>query len=386
MRILIDYRPALRERTGVGEYVYQLVQALADETAAAEPLAVTIFSSSWKDRLARFDSGLVHTVDRRIPVRLLNALWHRLCWPPIETLTGRTYDVVHSPHPLLIPTRHAAQVITIHDLDFLDHPKRAGAEIQRDYPSRVKLHAQWADRVVVVSRHTAGQVERRLGVPAEKISLCPNGAPNWAPRSAWPQGGYVLFLGTLGPRKNVGTLLRAYSAVVAARPDVPELILAGHATPHAARWLTTLAEPPLAGKVRYLGYVPAGRLRELYEGASVLVLPSFEEGFGLPALEAMTIGVPVVASNRGSLPEVLEDAGLLCDPDDEAALAAGIERMVFDRTFATLSVERGFRRARAYTWRSSALALRQAYDEAAAARRRKLNPESRISSRAPKGC
>ena len=168
MRILIDYRPALRERTGVGEYVYQLVQALADEAAAAEPLAVTIFSSSWKDRLAPFDSGRVHTVDRRIPVRLLNALWHRLSWPPIEMLTGRTYDVVHSPHPLLIPTRRAAQVITIHDLDFLDHPEHAGAEIQRDYPSLVKLHAQWADRVVVVSRHTAGQVERRLGVPAEK--------------------------------------------------------------------------------------------------------------------------------------------------------------------------------------------------------------------------
>ena len=372
MRILIDYRPALRERTGVGEYVYQLVQALADEAAAAEPLAVTIFSSSWKDRLARFDSGRVHAVDRRIPVRLLNALWHRLSWPPIETLTGRTYDVVHSPHPLLIPTRRAAQVITIHDLDFLDHPEHAGAEIQRDYPSLVKLHAQQADRVVVVSRHTAGQVERRLGVPAEKISLCPNGAPNWTPRSAWPESGYVLFLGTLGPRKNVGTLLRAYSALVASRPDMPELILAGHATPHAARWFATLAEPPLAGKVRYLGYVPAGRLRELYEGASVLVLPSFEEGFGLPALEAMTIGVPVVASNRGSLPEVLSDAGLLCDPDDEAALAAGIERMVFDRTFAELSVERGLRRARAYTWRSSARALRQAYDEAAGARRRKL--------------
>ena len=328
MRILIDYRPALRERTGVGEYVYQLVQALADEATSGDPFSVTVFSSSWKDRLARFDSTRVHTVDRRIPVRLLNLLWHRLSWPTIETLTGRTYDVVHSPHPLLIPTRRAAQVITIHDLDFLDHPEHAAAEIQRDYPSLVQLHAQQADRVVVVSRYTAGEVQRRLGIPTEKISLCPNGAPQWAPRPGWPERGYVLFLGTLAPRKNIGTLLRAYSALVSSRPNIPELILAGQATPHAARWLATLAESPLAGKVRYLGYVPTEKRRDLYEGACVLVLPSFEEGFGLPALEAMAIGVPVVASNRGSLPEVLEGAGLLFDPDDEAALAAGIERMV----------------------------------------------------------
>ena len=372
MRILIDYRPALRERTGVGEYVYQLVQALADEATSGDPFSVTVFSSSWKDRLARFDSTRVHTVDRRIPVRLLNLLWHRLSWPTIETLTGRTYDVVHSPHPLLIPTRRAAQVITIHDLDFLDHPEHAAAEIQRDYPSLVQLHAQQADRVVVVSRYTAGEVQRRLGIPTEKISLCPNGAPQWAPRPGWPERGYVLFLGTLAPRKNVGTLLRAYSALVSSRPNIPELILAGQATPHAARWLATLAEPPLAGKVRYLGYVPTEKRRDLYEGACVLVLPSFEEGFGLPALEAMAIGVPVVASNRGSLPEVLEGAGLLFDPDDEAALAAGIERMVFDRTLANHSVQLGLQRARAYSWRSSALALRQTYDEAAAARRRKL--------------
>ena len=372
MRILIDYRSALQKRTGVGEYIHHLVQALSDDISCSSSSSVTIFSSSWKDRLTGSDLPGIKKVDRRIPVRVLNALWHRVSWPTIEMLTGQTYDVVHSPHPLLIPTRKAAQVITIHDLAFLDHPEHTVAEIRRDYAALVQSHAEKADRVVVVSRYTAGQVHNRLGIPTEKIVLCPNGAPNWSPRSEAPERGYILFLGTLQPRKNIGLLLQAYSTLADSRPDTPELVLVGHSTDYMKQFLTMLSAPPLAGKVKYLGYVPATKIRKIYEGASVLVLPSLEEGFGLPVLEAMTIGVPVVASNRGSLPEVLEGAGLLFNPDDEVALATAIERMVFDRALGKRSAKLGFERARAYSWKSSALALRQAYDQAAAIKQRKL--------------
>src|SRR5687767_309304 len=132
MRILADYRPALRERTGVGEYLHQLVRAYA----AAHPGEVTLFTSSWKDRPApALASELgVRIVDLHIPVRVLNLLWHRASWPPVEALAG-DFDVVHAAHPLLIPARHAAKVITIHDLFFLAHPERTAAEIRRDYPA-----------------------------------------------------------------------------------------------------------------------------------------------------------------------------------------------------------------------------------------------------------
>src|SRR5688572_19788566 len=128
MRIVVDYRPALRERTGIGEYIHQLVSAYT----RANRDAVALFTSSWKDRPAPDLSRELgaEVIDRRIPVRVLNYLWHRAEWPPIETVAGRC-DVVHAPHPLLIPSRHAAQVVTIHDLFFLAEPERTRAEIRR---------------------------------------------------------------------------------------------------------------------------------------------------------------------------------------------------------------------------------------------------------------
>src|SRR5262249_53880187 len=119
MRVLMDYRPALRERSGVGEYAYQLARALlAAFPPTADPsLDLALFSSSWKDRFDHEpDIGGARRVDRRVPVSLLNLAWHRLEWPTAETLTGARFDVAHSPHPLLLPSRSAARVVTIHDL------------------------------------------------------------------------------------------------------------------------------------------------------------------------------------------------------------------------------------------------------------------------------
>ncbi len=136
MRVLIDYRPALRERSGVGEYTHELVRALLAAYPPARPengFELSLFSSSWKDRLVPAPELAGATiVDRQIPVRLLNLAWHRLGWPPAEALAGGEYDVTHSLHPLLMPSRAAAQVITIHDLSFLTHPDRTRAEIRRD--------------------------------------------------------------------------------------------------------------------------------------------------------------------------------------------------------------------------------------------------------------
>ena len=363
VRVLIDYRPALRARTGVGEWVYCLVEALADSTAGPSPLDLMIFSSSWKDRLSQTPVG-VSTVDRRIPVRLLNYCWHRLEWPPVESIAGGPYDVVHSPHPLLIPSRTAAQVVTIHDLDFLDHPERTFAEVRRDYPDLVGTHARRAAQVVVPSRHTGSEVERRLGVSPDAITLCPNGAPSWPHRTEWPETGHILFVGTLAPRKNVGVLLDAYEALVNRRANLPPLVLAGPSTPETSAALAALDRSPLRGRVRATGYLTKAELRSYYEGARVMVLPSLDEGFGLPALEAMTVGVPVIVSDRGALPEIVEDAGLLVDPTEPAAVANAIERMITDDDLARRCADRGFERAAAYSWRASADQLRQAYSKA----------------------
>src|SRR5512145_1238155 len=122
----MDYRPALRQRTGVGEYAHRLASALVGRLPATDELV--LFSSSWKDRLTPGIVPGATVVDSRVPVKVLNYAWHRLEWPPVEWLAG-SVDVAHALHPLMIPARNAAQVVTIYDLYFLDHPEGTAAEI-----------------------------------------------------------------------------------------------------------------------------------------------------------------------------------------------------------------------------------------------------------------
>lgn len=358
LRILLDYRPALRARTGVGEYVHELAAALTRHLADSDVL--TLFSSSWKDRLPGDRIPGARTVDWRIPVTALNAAWHTLEWPPVELLAG-PQDVAHSLHPLLMPARRAKQVVTVHDLDFLDHPERTQAEIRRDYARLAPAHARRAAAVVTVSRFTAGQVERRLGVSSDRIVICSPGAPPWPARPAAVPNGPILFMGTLEPRKNVGTLLDAYAALIADMPGAPPLWLAGGATEAASGWLRQIAQPPLAGRVEHLGYITSDRRYDLYARASMLVLPSHLEGFGIPVLEAMTAGVPVIVSNRGALPEVAGGAAQVVEADDVTGFAAAMRRYLQEPAFAIDAAARGLARARAYSWDASAQTLIGAY-------------------------
>ncbi len=360
MRILLDYRPALRERTGVGEFVHELSRALV---ATAEPgESITLFSASWRDRLSPDAVPGAATVDRRIPVSLLNYAWHRLEWPPAERLAGGTFDIAFSGHPLLMPSRTAARVVTVHDLDFLDHPERTRAEIRRDYPSLASAHALRADHVIAVSPHTARQVTNRLGVPESRVSVCSPGAPDWPRRTEEPPDGVILFLGTLEPRKNLGALVDAYEALLArATAPVPRLVLAGRARPEMQPLLERLAGPPFAGHVELTGYVEPARRLEVYDRALVLVMPSHTEGFGIPALEAMTRGIPVVAANRGALPDVVGPAGVLVDPDDAQNLSRAIGTLVDSRKERDRLREAGWGQARRFSWRETAGEVREAW-------------------------
>jgi len=379
----MDYRSALRGRSGVGEYAHHLMRALVAQNGATARIDATIFSSSWKDRLQiPADLSGVHAIDRRIPVSLLNFAWHRLEWPTVERLTGASFDVAHSLHPLMMPARHAAQVITIHDLNFIRHPERTRKEIRRDYPTLAENHARRASRIVVPSAFTASEIERTFDIDTPKITICSPGAPDWTPRSNAPRDGYILFLGTLEPRKNVGTLLDAYERLLSASGAsdlkagpagsfaVPDLVLAGQALDESRPWLERIARPPLAGHARHIGYVEPDRRLAVFDGARLLVQPSFEEGFGIPVLEAMTRGVPVVAANRGALPEVLGDAGLLFDAASPDDLAAALKRMASDEILARESTARGLARARQFRWSVSAERMVDAYEQAIAYRKR----------------
>ena len=301
-------------------------------------------------------------------MRVLNFAWHNVEWPPVESLIGEASDVAFSPHPLLLPARHAAQVVMVHDLDFLKHPERAAREIRRDYPRLAASHARRARRVIVPSAFTADEVRRLLGVPGERISVCPPGIPDWTdPIRTADRDGYLLFMGTLEPRKNIPGLLAAYRTLLEDGVHPPKLVLAGRAVAASRPYLDAIGRPPLAGRVEHIGYVADEARQRTYAGACALILPSLEEGFGMPALEAMSLGIPVVASARGAVPEVMGDAGLLVDPDDPRALPDALARLLNDTALAASLAERGLVRARGYRWSRTATAVHDAFAAAIAA-------------------
>jgi glycosyltransferase involved in cell wall biosynthesis len=395
VRILVDYRPALRERTGVGEFVHELVRALSNRGGEGANDEIALFTSSWKDRpdpALASQMPLARIVDVKVPVRGLVWAWNRLEWPPVEWFAGR-YDVVHSQSPLLIPSTQAAQVVTVHDLDFLRHPDQMAAEIRRDYPALARAHAARADAVIVSSHYAAGEVIRELQLDPARVHICPPGQPSWAREvrqrreGTGGRGGasaaaatakHILFIGTLNLRKNVGTLLEAYAALRGRIPNAPPLVLAGHRTAASARWEARCEEPPLKGHVTITGYVDTAQRIELYANAVMLVLPSYEEGFGLPVLEAMACGVPVVISSRGSLPEVAGAAATPIDPDDCDGFAAQMQALL--EGDARGAIERGIAQASHYNWQACAAAARRAYQSAIDAHRR-ATPTGHIHAR-----
>jgi alpha-1,3-rhamnosyl/mannosyltransferase len=273
---------------------------------------------------------------------------------------------------LLIPVSDAAQVVTVHDLDFLRHPEQMTAEIRRDYPALARTHAARAHGVIVSSRYAAAEVTRELRLDPSRVHVCPPGRPSWSDavrdRRRATSGEFILFMGTLSVRKNVGTLLEAYARLRARMNDAPPLVLAGHRTPASTRWEARCQQPPLKGHVQITGYVDPAKRIELYERALMVVLPSYEEGFGLPVLEAMACGVPVVISSRGSLPEVAGPAATPIDPDDPDGFAREMHAVLAGD--ASARVARGVEQASHYSWTTCAVAAHNAYRSAIDVRHR----------------
>ena len=365
----LDFRPALSRATGVGRYFQGLVAGLARVDREHD---FVLFSSSWKERAVpepRPDN--FRLVDRRLPVRVLNALWNRAEAPTFDFLAGERVDVAHSPTPLLLPARNAKRIVTICDLFFLDRPEATTAEIRRDYASLAASHAKRADAILAISETTAADVVSKLGVPEERVFVVHAGLDERFRRGletsasgngGGPGGGdYLLTVATLEPRKNLVTLLEAL-ARLRARGFDGKLRLAGGPGVDAERIERTIDELRLGGTVERLGYVPADALPALYRGARVAVMPSLWEGFGLPLLEAMASETPIVATDLPVHHEVAGDAAVYAPALDADAIADAIERAWRDAAMRETLIARGVERVKRFTWDASARRAMELYD------------------------
>lgn len=358
MNVALDLRPALSKPTGVGSYVAALAKRIP---ALAPDDRFFYFSASLKERFPAEDwPGNVTLVDKHIPVGALNLAWNRLGRPRLDRLVGAPLDLIHSPHPLIVPGRRAKHIVTVHDLFFLKHPEMTEAEIRRDYVPLVRDHVKRADGVICVSEYTASEARLLLGVPQEKIAVIPNGVdPAYREavtaeevdrtlrRLSLPRGA-LLYVGSEEKRKNLVQLAMAYMGLAGRGARMPPLVLVGP----GSHWASggNIASP----RIHATGYLQTRDLRALMAASAALVLPSLEEGFGLPVAESMAAGLPVVCSRGSALEEVAGGAAVLVNPLDAASIASGIERILSDRALASEKRDAGLARSRAFDWDQAA--------------------------------
>ncbi|MBN1978913.1 MAG: glycosyltransferase family 4 protein [Anaerolineae bacterium] len=403
MNIGFDITALYVAQAGVHTYDYNLLQALLEvdhENAyllldyvplhgkhAALPEAVTLKARNARiarcaglrhRRLARWDAL------QRPPLQSLAALADRtLLWPWAAAAEAsmrrnlqqalREVDVFHSSDVLLWQQPGALNVVTIYDLTALLFPEHHTPGTRELQARKWRFAREKADVVIAISEATKRDIVAHLGIPPRRIHVVRGGVgPAFRPigsRQALEQalaplrlapGEYMLYVGTIEPRKNLERLVEAYHQVRNLTP-APKLVLAGARGWKCEGVFERVEALGLKDEVVFLGQVPDSILPALYNGAVAFAYPSLYEGFGLPPLEAMACGVPVIASDTSSLPEVVGDAGVLVDPDDTGALADALAALLSDDEKRAELSARGLARASAFSWEQTAFKTLEVY-------------------------
>jgi glycosyltransferase involved in cell wall biosynthesis len=344
VRIVVDVSPLSHPRTGVGNYILGSLRGLADAAAGRhEILAFAPTSPAGRRAIPAALDGL--PVERKLVVlpfaHAWRQAWSRLARPAAERLLGR-FDVLHFTDWMFPPQAGGVRSTMIHDLVPLRFPEWVTPRTRSMHGAKYANAARTCDLIFTNSRFTADDVRDRLGVAEERLRVAPPGVDDaFSPDGPAADLGrpYVLTVATLEPRKNLGTLVEAHRL----RGGEPALAVVG-----GAGW----------GEQAEL--VDDARLAELYRGASAVVYPSRFEGFGMPVVEAMACGAPVVASAHPSLDEASGDAAVRADPDDPAAIADAIERAIAE---SDRLVPLGLAHARTFTWGRVGEIMLGAYEE-----------------------
>lgn len=357
-----------------------------------EELSVGAFAVSWRRR-----GGLVgqlppgaFVLGRAMPARPLHLAWRRLGLPPAEWFVGQV-DVVHGTNFVVPPARRAAMVVTVHDLTALRYPQMCQSTSLR-FPDQVRRAVRRGAWVHTPSECVAAEVVELLGVDPARVRAVHHGAPRpgQPARDPWISGPvptlsgpvptpagpvpmpagvarFVLALGTVEPRKDLVGLVTAFGHLAGDRPDVA-LVVAGADGWGSAGLGRAVAGSSYRDRILRLGYVDQRTRDWLLERASVLAYPSIYEGFGLPPLEAMARGVPVVATRVGALVEVLGEGAELVEVGDPTALAGALSHLLDDQAASAALGLKGRRRVASFTWERCALGLAELYRDALSAR------------------
>ena len=350
----IDARLTHYHGGGISTYIRRLTAALEKLDAANQ---YTVFHSR---------KAQEPLVDRFHHAPLWTPCHHRLESVALTAELARfNLDILHSPD--FIPPIRGAQhhIITVHDLNFLYYPQFLTEESRRYYNGQINRAVKQSDHILADSEATRNDLVNMLNVPVSKITvhtlgvdesfqpLPPATLATYRQQLDLPET-YLLFVGTFEPRKNIVGLLEAYQMLLDRLPDVPPLVLAGHQGWMFDETMARIKQMQLEGHIIWREDVHQQVLPALYNLATVLVTPSFYEGFGFPALEAMACGTVPIVSNRSSLPEVVGDVGAQIDPDNPSTIADALFRALTDSSWLEKNREAGLIRATQFTWENTA--------------------------------
>lgn len=367
MNVCVDVQSAVTQRAGVGRYTRCLVQHLAPLARGGDCLRLSYFD--FRRRGARFEArGAEWRAIRWISGRLAQACWKRFGAPAYDRLAGPA-DVYHFPNFIRPPLRRGRSVVTIHDVSFERYPEFAEARNLAYLRRHIRRTVREADHIITDSRFSAAEIEALLDVPGARITPIHLGVePAFAPAPAARVAAlrarlgldrpYLLTVGTVEPRKNLPFLIEAFEAL---KDFDGLLVIAGmpgwKCAPIIERWQRSSR----AAAIRHVAYVPDADLPALYTGAQAFVLASHYEGFGLPPLEAMACGIPVVSSTGGSLGEILGGAALRLDDFDVERWTDALRQAIGGSDVRRRLIAEGPRHAAGFSWAETARRTWQVY-------------------------
>jgi glycosyltransferase involved in cell wall biosynthesis len=381
MRIAIDYSAAVNQRAGIGRLVRNQVLALAEVDHENDYRLV--YARPNRGSTPQFPkANNFSQKEVQLRERWLTILWHRAKLPvPADWLSGPV-DLYHFPDFVLPPLRRARGILTVHDLAFLMRPDCADERLRAYLEEVVPRSVRRADFIIADSENTRNDLVVLLGVKPSRVAVVPGGVEERFKRITDPQllerarrrlgvgdAPFLLAIGVIEPRKNLNRLMDAFHTLKE-RKNVPanlKLVLAG-----GKGWLYDdifdhHADSPVREDILLPGFVSDDLLPAIYSEAEALAFPSLYEGFGLPILEAMACGTPVVASRASCLPEVAEGAALMVDPNNVDGLAGALELVLLDHDLRQRLIQQGLERAGQYTWQRAAEQLLGVYRRVAAA-------------------
>ncbi len=373
LRVGIDATPLLGNPTGVGTFCREAIGALATRS----DVSLRAFAVTWRNhgQIRSLLPDSVTAASRRMPARPLHVMWRHGNVPPIEWFVG-SVDVVHGTNFVVPPATRAASVVTVHDLTPLHFPELAERS-SLAFPVLIRKAVQRGAWIHAVSEFVAAEVVESFAIDPSRVRAIPHGVPELPALDAsvsrdivssyLPSGTtrYVLAVGTAEPRKDLPGLVRAFGELGAGSEEVA-LLLVGRDGWGGPALEAAIAASPVRSRVVRIGWADSRRLAALVNGASVLAYPSIYEGFGLPPLQAMAAGVPVVATRAGAIPEILDDAALLVDVGDHDALADALGRVLSDCELRESLRLAGLERSSSFTWQRCAEQLATLYRDAAA--------------------